>query len=137
MIQTETGENTTLLTLEPGDFVQFRYKSKDAEINNREVLNLSYDEDTELLHGLDLEHFSDQNLVNVGRELARLNNNREEFSETFTSSGEILIETSDDEAEWWYETEYETKRFEENPYRTFRKDGIRNLKYMTPSIVIG
>jgi len=137
MIQTETGENTTLLTLDPGDFVQFRYRSKNAEINNREVLNLSYDEDTELLHGLDLEHFSDQNLVNVAREFARLNNNREEFSETFTSSGEILIKTSDDEAERWYESEYEAERFEDNPYRTFRKDGIRNLKYMTPSIVTG
>lgn len=137
MIQTETGENTTLLTLEPGDFVQFRYRSEDAEIKNREVLNLSYDEDAGLLHGLDLEHFSDQNLVNVGRELSRLNNNREEFSERFTSSGEILIDSSDNEAEEWYETKYEAERFEENPYRTFRKDGIRNLKYMTPSIVIG
>lgn len=137
MIQTETGENTTLLTLEPGDFVQFRYRSEDAEIKNREVLNLSYDEDAGLLHGLDLEHFSDQNLVNVGRELSRLNNNREEFSERFTSSGEILIDSSDNEAKEWYETKYEAERFEENPYRTFRKDGIRNLKYMTPSIVIG
>jgi hypothetical protein len=137
MIQTETGENTTLLTLEPGDFVQFRYRSEDAEIKNREVLNLSYDEDAGLLHGLDLEHFSDQNLVNVGRELSRLNNNREEFSERFTSSGEILIDSSDNEAEEWYETKYEAERFEDNPYRTFRKDGIRNLKYMTPSIVIG
>jgi hypothetical protein len=137
MIQTETGENTTLLTLEPGDFVQFRYRSEDAEIKNREVLNLSYDEDAGLLHGLDLEHFSDQNLVNVGRELSRLNNNREEFSERFTNSGEILIDSSDNEAKEWYETKYEAERFEENPYRTFRKDGIRNLKYMTPSIVIG
>lgn len=137
MIEQQEGENTTLLNLEPGNFVQFRYRNQDNEIKNRGVLVLAYDEDANLLHGLDLEYFSDQNLVNVGREFSRLNNNREEFSERFTNTGEIVIDTSESESERWYETQYEEGRFEDNPYRTFRKDGIRNLKYMTPSILIG
>ena len=137
MIRTETGENTTVRSAEPGDFLQFRYRSSDGEIKTRDVLMLGYNEDAELLHALDLEHFSDQNLVNVGREFARLNNNREEYSETFTETAEVFIETTDNEAETWYETEYEEDRFEDRPYRTFRRDGIRNLKRMTPFIEIG
>ena len=140
MIEVTRTSTTTLRKVDPAQFVSFRYRNTSGEDegkhSERHVLALGYEGEKGLLHGLDLENFSDQNLVNTAQELAEMSQDREEFEQRFAEEGEILLETvSDDEVESWYKTEYSADQFEENPYRTFRKDGIRNLREAEVTIV--
>lgn len=129
MINVTRQSTTTLRKVEPAQFISFRYRDSDGEHSERNVLALAHDDEKELLHALDLDKFSDQNLVNTGRELARISQDLEEFEETFAEDAEVTLDNvQDSEVERWYETEYSSSIYEENPYRTFRKDGIRNLR---------
>lgn len=140
MIEVTRTSTTTLRKVDPAQFVSFRYRNTSGEDegkhSERHVLALGYEGEKGFLHGLDLENFSDQNLVNTAQELAEMSQDREEFEQRFAEEAEILLETvSDDEVESWYKTEYSADQFEENPYRTFRKDGIRNLREAEVTIV--
>jgi len=133
MIEVTRTSTTTLRKVDPAQFLSFRYRNTSGEDegkhSERHVLALGYKRDERLLHGLDLEKFSDQNLIAVGRELAEMSQDRESFEETFAEEGQVLLENVfESEVESWYDTEYSADQFEENPYRTFRKDGIRNLR---------
>lgn len=136
MIEATRTQTTTLRKASPGDFVSFRYRDSNGEHSERNILVLVYEKDRELLHGLDLEHFSDQNLARTGRELAQLAGETGEYDERFAETGDVILETvSDSIVDQWYETEYSADRYEDNPYRTFRKDGIRNLRKSDVSVV--
>ena len=129
MIDVTRTETTTLRKVGAGDFVSFRYRNKEGEHSERNVLALGYDEEVRLLHALDLDNFSDQNLARTGRQLSRLSQESEDYEERFAETGQVLLEkVSESEVERWYETEYSADTYEDNPYRTFRKDGIRNLR---------
>lgn len=127
MIQVPTGVSANARVLYPGEFARFRYKDKEKELTDRQVLVMAYEEDSRLIHALDLEKFSDANLVNVGREMAQMSDEIDEFEERIDDD-EIFIETDDDEVEQWYERHYNADRFQDNPYRTFKEDKIRNLR---------
>lgn len=136
MIDVTRTETTTLRKASPGDFVSFRYRDSDGEHSERNVLVLVYEEDRELLHGLDLDNFSDQNLARTGRELAQLAGETEAYDERFVEDGDVILETvSDSDVEQWYELSYSADQYEDNPYRTFRKEGIRNLRKVDVSVV--
>ena len=140
MIEVTRTSTTTLRKVDPAQFVSFRYRNTGGEDegkhSERHILALGYEGDKGLLHGLDLEKFSDQNLVNTAQDLAEMSQDRKEFEQRFAEEGQILLETvSDDEVESWYKTEYSADQFEENPYRTFRKDGIQNLREAEITIV--
>lgn len=127
MIEVTPDVSTTETRLSPGDFASFRYRDEDGEPSKRDILVTRYDEEKKLLHGLDLDEFSDDNLIQIGQELARFANRREEFDKRFAEDGSITIDILDHQIEDWYDRLYESSRFEENPYRTFRRDRIRNL----------
>lgn len=135
MISVTAEERKSIRRVSPGEFVKFRYRDSEGNHSEREVLALAYDNDAQLLHGLDLSKFSDQNLVDVGSEISQMANEQDDFTERYVETGEVLLEeVTDSTVEQWYETEYSPDIFESNPYRTFRKDGIRNLRSTTAEI---
>lgn len=134
MINTTVTEKVTASNVEPGDFLKFRYRDDEGKHSERDVLALAYDGENSLLHALDLDKFSDSNLESVGRELAAMSGDTEEFNELFEETGEVALEVQDSEVEAWYETEYVPDRFDKNPYRTFREDRIYTIRKVTASI---
>lgn len=128
MIQLPVGVSANERVLKPGEFARLRYKNEEKELTDRQVLVMAYEEEKRLVHALDLDKFSDQNLINVGREMTEMSNNQEEFQIRLEENDEVFIEIDDDEIEQWYERHYSADRFNENPYRTFREDRIRNLR---------
>lgn len=127
MIQLPVGVSANERVLSSGEFAQFRYKDQEGELTERQILVMAYEEEARLVHALDLDKFSDANLVNIGREMARMSNNLELFEEALDDD-EVFIDIDDDEIEQWYERHYEADRFQDNPYRTFKEDSVRNLR---------
>jgi hypothetical protein len=134
MIEVTRDVSTTETRLSPGDFASFRYRDEEGKPSVRDILVTRYDEEEKLLHGLDLDKFTDENLIQVGRELARFANRRDDYEERLAEDGSITIDILDHQIEDWYDLRYSNDRFEENPYRTFREDRIRVL-YKTNVIV--
>jgi hypothetical protein len=134
MINTTVTEKAAASNVESGDFLKFRYRDGDGKHSEREVLALAYEDESRLLHALDLDKFSDSNLESVGRELASMSGDRQEFDRIFEDTGEVALDVQDSEVEEWYETEYVPRRFDKNPYRTFREDRIYTIRKVTASI---
>ena len=136
MIRTRPQEQRSLRTVEPAELVSFRYRNSDREHSDRDVLVMAYDDEKELLHALDLDKFSDENLVNTAREIANQSQEESDFEEQFDENNRIFLpDVLDSEMEQWYETEYSADRYEDNPYRTFRKDRIRNLRVVEVAVI--
>jgi hypothetical protein len=127
--------STTETRLGPGDFALFRYRDEEGNYSEREVLVTAYDEKTNLVHALDLDEFTDANLFQVGQELARFASRREDYQDSFDEDGSVTVDIQDFQMEEWYDRLYESDRFEDNPYRTFREDRIRNLYKAEAAIV--
>lgn len=129
MIQTRIDSDETISNTDPGQFIYLRYRNSDGEPSKRTILALAYDDEEGLVHGLDLEHFSDQNLINTAREIADQSQDEYDFEQLLEEENEIsLPDVLDREMESWYETEYSADRYKENPYRTFREDRIEIYK---------
>ena len=136
MIVTRPQEQRSIRTVEPAEFLTFRYRDSDGEHSDRNVLVMAYDDDADLLHALDLEHITEEQLFNTSKEIAREGQERREFEERFDEENRIYLpDMLDSELENWYETEYSADRYEESPYRTFRKDRIRNLRVIEVAIL--
>lgn len=136
MIQTTVISTTDASRVEPGQFLEVRYRDSDSEPSTRNVLALVYEEENKLLHALDLQHFTDRNLVRTGKELAQQSQDEEEFGRRLDEENVVALpNVQDDEIEQWYETEYKKGRYKENPYRTFREDRIRLLREIEVQVV--
>lgn len=136
MIIKRRKESRSIRNITPANFVYFRYRDSDGVFSNRNVLTMTYDEENELLHALDLKKFTENNILETSREIAQESQDSSEFEEMFDEENRILLpDVLDDEMEHWYNTEYSSSRYEENPYRTFREDRISNLRRIEVTII--
>lgn len=136
MIVKRRKESRSIRNITPANFVYFRYRDSDGVFSNRNVLTMTYDEENGLLHALDLEEFTENNILETSREIAQESQDSSEFEKMFDEENRILLpDVLDDEMEHWYNTEYSSSRYEENPYRTFREDRISNLRRIEVTII--
>lgn len=136
MIVTRPQEQRSIRTVEPAEFLTFRYRDSDGEHTDRNVLVMAYDDDADLLHALDLDKITEEQLFNTSKEIAAQSQERSDFEERFDEENRIFLpDVLDSEMEQWYETEYSPDRYEKSPYRTFREDRIRNLRVVEVSIL--
>lgn len=115
----------------PGDVAEFGYKDKEGNLSSRKVLVLGVDKEESLLHALDLDEMSPQQLQKVAESMAEIGNYVLAFESQSLSDETLLFDVSSNDVERWYNRRFDDVKFDGDPYRTFKIDRIRRSKLVT------
>jgi hypothetical protein len=120
----QSSSPVTVEDVEEGDVVQFNYRNQGDELSLKNAFVLYVDES--LIHCLELENVSPEDLVDVFESLATGD------PEAFQQSYPVLVLNEDKTAfESWYDDNWSRYSFANNPYRTFRKEAMYNVRRIT------
>jgi len=113
----------------PGDVAKFGYEDRDGNLSSRKVLVLGKDDG--LLHALDLDEMSPDQLQEVAESMAEVGNYLLDFESQLLSDETLLFDVKHADVENWYNRRFDNIHFDGSPYRTFKLDRIRRAQLVT------